>query len=199
MNNRIVRLLISFIAAVAVMAVLVVMTPEQDPPRILVMLGGVLPGGIIQGFTYFLFFFGMSEVFSTSRRLSYESDAFSAKLLPEEENWLLSAEDVNQIKLNMQQLERSQKFYLTDLIKKACTKYRLGKSSSEVLGLVEAQIGIYKAKVDSEQSFMRYTAWAIPSVGFIGTVLGIAAPVANPNKHVARRVLNVLTDMVGLA
>ena len=83
MNNRIVRLLISFIAAVAVMAVLVVMTPEQDPPRILVMLGGVLPGGIIQGFTYFLFFFGMSEVFSTSRRLSYESDAFSAKLLPE--------------------------------------------------------------------------------------------------------------------
>ena len=199
MNNRIIRLLISLIAAVAVMAVLVAMTPEQDPPRILVMLGGVLPGGIIQGFTYFLFFFGMSEVFHTSRRLSYENDAFSAKLLPEEENWLLSAEDVNQLKLNMQQMERSQKFYLTDLIKKACTKYRLGKSSSEVLGLVEAQIGIYKAKVDSEQSFMRYTAWAIPSVGFIGTVLGIAGALGYADQAGSSEGLKLVTDMLGVA
>lgn len=199
MNNRIIRLLVSFLAAVALMVVLCVLTPEQNPPRILVLLGGVLPGGLIQGFTYFLFFFGMSEVFHTSKRLTYEADAFTAKLLPEEENWILSEEDVNQLKLNMQKMERSQKFLLTDLIKKACTKYRLGKSSSEVLGLVDSQINIYKSKIDGEQSFMRYTAWAIPSVGFIGTVLGIAGALGYADQAGSTEGLKLVTDMLGVA
>ena len=99
----------------------------------------------------------------------------------------------------MQKMERSQKFLLTDLIKKACTKYRLGKSSSEVLGLVDSQINIYKSKIDGEQSFMRYTAWAIPSVGFIGTVLGIAGALGYADQAGSTEGLKLVTDMLGVA
>ena len=171
MKNRLVRLLISVLITVAWMAILVLMTNPDHPSRILVMLGGTMPQGLIQGFTYLLFVFGMMEIMYISRKLSYEADAFSAKLLPEQENWVLSIEDVNQLKLNMQKLEHTQQYFLTDLIKKACTKYRLGRSSSEVLGLMESQINIYRSELDANQSFIRYVAWAIPSVGFIGTVL----------------------------
>lgn len=182
-----------------VMAVLVVVTPSADPPRLLVMLGGTMPEGLIQGVTYFFFFFGISEVIVLLRRLVHENDAFAAHLLPEKENWILGVEDVNQLKLNMQQLEHSQKFMLTDLIIKACVKYRLSKSSSEVLSLVDAQIRIYNARMESEQSFIRYTAWAIPSVGFIGTVLGIAASLGFANEASSPEGIARVTGMLAVA
>lgn len=199
MNNRLIRLLISLIASVILMFLLVTVTPAENPPRLLVMFGGTMPEGLIQGFTYFLFIFGMLEVGHINRKLTYENDAFSAKLLPEQDNWVLSAEDVNQLKLNMQQLEHNQKFLLTDLIKKACTKYRLSKSSSEVLGLVDSQVNIYRSQMDSEQAFIRYTAWAIPSVGFIGTVLGIAAALGYADQAGTTEGLKQVTDMLGVA
>lgn len=182
-----------------VMAALVAVTPSADPPRLLVMLGGTMPEGLIQGVTYFFFFFGISEVIVLLRRLVHENDAFAAHLLPEKENWILGVEDVNQLKLNMQQLEHSQKFMLTDLIIKACVKYRLSKSSSEVLSLVDAQIRIYNARMESEQSFIRYTAWAIPSVGFIGTVLGIAASLGFANEASSPEGIARVTGMLAVA
>ena len=198
-NNRLIRLLISVVATFVFMGILVLITPKEGAARILVMLGGRMPDGLIQGFTFFLFFFGMTEIVWLSGRLSRENDAFTARLLPEKENWVLSADDVNQLKLNMQGMERSQKFYMTDLIKKSCTKYRLSKSSSEVLTLVDAQIRIYQAEMESEQSFIRYVAWAIPSVGFIGTVIGIAASLGYAKDASTPAGIEKVTDMLSVA
>lgn len=181
------------------MTLLIVITPADNPTRILVMLGGTMPEGLIQGVTYFLFIFGILELLNVNNMITHEEDAFSAHLLPEKENWVLSPDDVNQLKLNMQQLEHSQKFLLSDLIKKASTKYRLSKSSSEVLGVVESQVKIYNSDMESEQSFIRYTAWAIPSVGFIGTVLGIAASLGYANEANTPEGINKVTGMLAVA
>lgn len=199
MNNRFVRIIISLVITAIVMVVLVSMTSSENPSRILVMLGGTMPEGLIQGATYFLFIFGVLELLNVNNMITHEEDAFSAHLLPEKENWVLTPEDVNQLKLNMQQLEHSQKFLLSDLIKKASTKYRLSKSSSEVLGVVESQVKIYNSDMESEQSFIRYTAWAIPSVGFIGTVLGIAASLGYANEASTPEGINKVTSMLAVA
>ena len=44
-SSRLIRLLISVIASVVLMAILVMVTPEENPNRILVMLGGTMPEG----------------------------------------------------------------------------------------------------------------------------------------------------------
>lgn len=198
-DKRLYRIGISAAVTLALMMLLVYATPGGNPPRILVLLGGTMPEGIIQGFTYFLFIFGMLELWAMNVAITHENDAFSAHLLPEKENWVLSQDDVNQLKLNMQQLEKSQRFLLTDLIKKSCTKYRLSKSSSEVLGLVDSQVKIYSSEMDSEQEFIRYTAWAIPSVGFIGTVLGIAASLGYANEANTPEGIGKVTSMLAVA
>lgn len=197
--KRLYRIVISIILTAVLMMILVSMTPAENPNRILVMLGGTMPEGIIQGTTYFLFLFGLLELLATNNAITHEEDAFSAHLLPEQENWVLSPDDVNQLKLNMQQLEKSQKFLLTDLIKKSCTKYRLSKSSSEVLVLVDSQVKIYSSEMDSEQEFIKYTAWAIPSVGFIGTVLGIAASLGYANEANTPEGISKVTSMLAVA
>lgn len=199
MKNRLIRLMISIAAATAFMVVLVLMTPEENPNRILVMLGGTMPEGLIQGATYFLFIWGVLEVMAIKSRLATEADSFSAHLLPEKDNYILSADDANQLKLNMMHLERQQSYYLVDLIKKACTKYRLSKSSSEVLGLVDSQIGLYNSEIESEQAYINYASWAIPSVGFIGTVLGIAASLGFANQASTPEGIEKVTSMLAVA
>lgn len=198
-SNRLIRLLISIIAAAVLMAILAMATPQENPNRILVMLGGTMPEGLIQGATYFLFIFGILEVTAIKSRLFIENDAFTAHLLPEQENYVLSAEDANQLKLNMQQLGRQRNYYLVDLIKKACLKYRLSKSSSEVLALADAQIRLYNSEIESEQAYINYTIWAIPSVGFIGTVLGIAASLGYANQASTPEGIEKVTGMLAVA
>lgn len=199
MNKRIYRILFSLIIAMIVMMLLVGLTPSKDSPRILVMLGGTMPEGIIQGVTYFFFIFGIMDVLYLLGIISDEKKALSQHLLPEKENWILDAEDTNKIKLDIQQIEHTQKFLLTDLIIKACTKYRLSKSSAEVISLVDAQIRIYNEKYESEQSFISYAAWAVPSVGFIGTVLGIAASLSYTNEASTPEGLEKVTNMLAVA
>lgn len=199
MSNRNVRFFVSIVITVLFMSVLVMMTPVENPPRILVMMGGVMPEGIIQGFTYFFFFFGGLEIIALLQKISQENEAFGVHLLPEKENWLLGPDDANQLKLNMQQLEHTQKYLLTDLIKKSCIKYRLSKSSSEVLSLLDSQVRIYSAEMESEQSFIRYTAWAVPSVGFIGTVLGIAASLGYADEASTSEGIAKITGMLSVA
>ena len=150
MNKRINRIMLSLIIALIIMLLLVSITPSKNAPRILVMLGGTMPEGIIQGVTYFFCIFGIMDVLYLLGKISDEKKALSQHLLPEKENWVLDAEDANKIKLNVQQIEHTQKFLLTDLIIKACTKYRLSKSSAEVISLVDAQIRIYSEKYESE-------------------------------------------------
>ncbi len=198
-EKRLYRIVISIILTIGLMMILVSVTTKDNPNRIFVMLGGTMPEGIIQGVSYFLFFFGVLELYAVNQNITHEEDAFSAHLLPEKENWILSPDDVNQLKLNMQQMERAQKFLLTDLIKKACTKYRLSKSSSEVLGVVESQVKIYNSDMDSEQAFINYTSWAIPSVGFIGTVLGIAASLGYANQASTPEGISKVTGMLAVA
>lgn len=199
LSNRVYRLLISLVATIVWMFFLILMTNTENPQRILMLLGGTMPEGLIQGVTYFLFIFGILELISVNNKITYEEDIFSTHPLPEKENWVLNPEDVNQIKLNMQHLESHSKYLMTDLIIKACIKYRLSKSSSEALGVVESQTGIYDAEMESEQSFINYVAWAIPSVGFIGTVLGIAASLGFANEASTPEGINKVTSMLGVA
>ncbi len=193
------RALLSLIVSVAFMTVLVLATPAENPSRLLVMLGGTMPEGVIQGAIYFLFAFGVLEVVECINRLNRESDAFHAHLLPEKENWVIGTEEVNQLKLEMQHFERSKKYFLTDLIIKSCIKYRLSKSSSEVLELVDSQVRIYNSEMETEQSFISYVAWAIPSVGFIGTVIGISASLGYANEAGTPEGLEKVTSMLAVA
>lgn len=167
--------------------------------RFFTMLGGNLPTGFIQLFCYFLFFFGLLEILRLSSGAAREEKALENKLLPEAEQYVLSADDVNDIKLKMVEVSKSSNTLLIELIKKTCTKFRANKSVEESLNVVNAQSDINMRNSESEQSIIRYIAWAIPSVGFIGTVLGIASSLSLANNVVSQGGIDKVTSMLGVA
>ena len=167
--------------------------------RVAELLGGRLPSGIIQGITFFLFFYGLLEILRMWRKVSFEETAFDMGLLPEKEQYVLSSEDVSDIKHKMVELGRSNPSILIETIQKACTKFRANKSVAETLSVLNTQTDINMRNDDSEQSLVRYVAWAIPSVGFIGTVIGISASLGVANNVVTQAGIDEVTSLLSIA
>lgn len=160
MHSRILRFLLSLSAAALLMALLVTFTSQDSPQRLLEMAGGVLPQGFIQGFTYFLFFFGISEVLNEAHSLSGERDTLPAILLP-------------------------------DTLR--------GLSCQDALTLAADRLEVLRTRMSGRTAFIRYVCWAIPSVGFIGTVIGISAALGHAGKAATAEGLDYITTMLCVA
>ncbi len=203
MSERYNSLILSLSIAVVISLVLSLLTlvvPEDTfGSRILILLGGSYPEGFIQGFCYFLFFYGLFEIRRMIKNVSAENRAFGLGLLPETEQYVLFPEDVAKLKLQMIEIERKDRFLLVDLIKKACTKYRSSHSIPETMEMVAKQSGINQRNSESEQSLIRYIAWAIPSVGFVGTVIGIAASLSEAKSAVSEEGIERVTSLLNIA
>lgn len=177
MNQRIKNLLLAFVVASLLVIVLVAgfnLISNPTAQRIFQIFGGDMPGGLVQYLTFIAFFWGIFEMQNLLNKIKYERQSLNMNVLPEQEQWVLSPDDVNELKIKMIDLEKNHKYLIVDIIKKAATKFRADKSVSDVLSVVSSQIKINFSRAESKQSVIRYIAWAIPSLGFIGTILGIA-------------------------
>lgn len=165
--------------------------------RFFVLLGGNFTGGgYIQSLTYLAFFLSLFDIFQKKKILQKELKQFKRKLLPTNTKALIMAKDIKELQFKMIDLENAKKGgLLSDMIKKACTKFRSNNSIPEIMEVISAQTEINKEKSESAQSDIRYLTWVIPSIGFIGTVLGIsqALMVANSGD------MNIITSTLGVA
>ena len=202
MGRRGKNLLMAFVLSTIIIVVMVAgytVINQATLKRLFQMLGGYMPGGVIQYFTYIAFFWGLFEIQERLHKVSHETQSLGLSLLPEKEQWVLSPDDVNELKIKMIDYEKEHNFVLVDLIKKACTKFRANKSISDVIDVVNTQVKINMTKAESRQSVIRYLAWAIPSIGFIGTILGIAKSLGFADRASDPDVLSEITNYMSVA
>ncbi len=198
MNTRLANLILTVIITIALGLILTI-SYSYAPNRILKLLGGEVPHGLIQLATYFFFFYGMLEVLRFNRYVENQNKGLSLGLLPEKEQFVLSADEVNDIKLKMVEMEKNNPYLIIDMIKKACTKIRSNKSVSESLDIVSAQTDINLRNTDSEQNLVKYFAWACQSIGLVGTVLGIGASLNAANQISSQEGIDYVTGLLGVS
>ncbi|MBK9254530.1 MAG: MotA/TolQ/ExbB proton channel family protein [Saprospiraceae bacterium] len=198
MNSRIGNILLSLVITLFYGA-FVTIGYNATGNRILQALGGAWPYGLVQMATFFLFFWGILEVVKFFKFTERETNALKSQLLPEKEQFILSADDVNDLKLQIIDVEKSSPSLLTDMIKKACTKFRANKSVSEALSVVDAQTDINIRISDAEQTLIKYLSWAIQSLGLLGTVLGIGAALSAANEIVSQDGIKRVTSLLSVA
>lgn len=164
--------------------------------RVTLLLGGDLfGGGYIQALTYLAFFLALFEIRDKIHSVHRERRAFSMNIIPTSEKNVFLAEDVNNLKFKLVEMARKDRFILIDLLKKACTKFRSSSSIGELIDIVSIQVDIYENKSESDQSMIRYLVWVIPSLGFIGTVIGISMALAIANSGD----MNAITQALAVA
>ena len=89
-------------------------------------------------------------------------------------------------------------FLLPRALRGALNRYGSTASVADVSGVVRDVCDTEADRLDSELSMVRYIAWAIPSIGFIGTVRGIGAALGNAHEAVAGNIAAV-TSSLGVA
>jgi chemotaxis protein MotA len=184
----------------AALVIILYRNSEGMIERIALAMGGnITHGGYIQVLTVFFFSWGQLEIFAFMKSIHFERELFNYEILPSVEHLVIGDKDVNDIRIRVTNYLEQKKgnghaYHLLNMIKNVCVKFRANKSISESIEILNMQSRTNLLKAESAQSVIRYIAWVIPSMGFIGTVLGISQALEKANESI-----EVVTSTLGIA
>ncbi len=101
--------------------------------------------------------------------------AFDLQLLPTEEGARILQEDARPLQRKVDHITASQgPFILANMIRSALAKFSVSRNSQDVSETVRTQAEVEQGRLATGLSLVHYLAWAIPAIGFLGTVRGLA-------------------------
>jgi biopolymer transport protein ExbB/TolQ len=101
--------------------------------------------------------------------------AFSFDLLNREVGSVILPEDARLLQRQVEQrAARGGPYILANMIRLALGKYATSRSGRDVSETVRTQADVDLGRLVSSMATVHYLAWAIPAIGFLGTVLGLA-------------------------
>ncbi|MFT5691747.1 MAG: biopolymer transport protein ExbB/TolQ [Oceanicoccus sp.] len=116
--------------------------------------------------------------------------AEGSRILPEDANLLLRPLD---------SLPEDQRYILIPrTLRTALTRFAVTGNVQSATDAVTETCNIENERLDSELSMVRYITWAIPSIGFIGTVRGIGTALGQAHEAVQGNIAGV-TSSLGVA
>jgi biopolymer transport protein ExbB/TolQ len=120
-------------------------------------------------------------------------------LIPLSPGTSILPEDTREYSRPIQALPESQHgFLLPRSLLTALHRFRSTRNIQDVANSVRAICDSESDRLDSELSMIRYIAWAIPSIGFLGTVRGIGQALGQAHKAVQGDIAGV-TQSLGVA
>jgi biopolymer transport protein ExbB/TolQ len=101
--------------------------------------------------------------------------AFRLNLLSTEEGARILPEDARLLQRQLDQKSAKHgPFILANMIRAGLSKLALSRSSLDVRETIKTQADVDMGRLISSMATMNYLAWAIPAIGFFGTVRGLA-------------------------
>ncbi len=138
----------------------------------------------IQNVMHVLFFLGLGELFVRWRVARFEMGFLRRGFLPEDEETVLQAQDMGAIRRRVAKDFDGEDGFLPSLIDISILQFQASRSVDQVVSVLNSSLELIAHRVDLRYSLIRYLAWVIPTLGFIGTVVGIAGALqfVNPEK-----------------
>ena len=134
-----------------------------------------------------------------TRRGMHEQRLLDRRLLDIPEGTSVLPEDAREYSRSLEALpEREQDYLLPRTLLSALQRFATTSSIQAVSDTIKESCDVESDRLDSELSMVRYIAWAIPSIGFIGTVRGIGDALAQAYKAVEGDISGV-TASLGVA
>jgi biopolymer transport protein ExbB/TolQ len=110
---------------------------------------------------------------SRYREVLRQRRAFNLELLPTEEGARILPEDARPLSRKVEQVTSGRPFVLANMIRLGLGKFAISKSAPDVAEVVRNQADVEMARFSASMSTVNYLAWAIPAIGFVGTVRGL--------------------------
>lgn len=110
---------------------------------------------------------------SRYREVLRQRRAFNLDLLPTEEGARILPEDARPLARKVEQVTAGRPFVLANMIRLGLGKFAISKSAPDVAEVVRNQADVEMSRFAASMSTVNYLAWAIPAIGFVGTVRGL--------------------------
>jgi biopolymer transport protein ExbB/TolQ len=113
-------------------------------------------------------------LFGRYKELHRQRRAFGMKLLSTDVGVCILPEDARLLQRKVEQTVRGAPYILATMIRLALGKYAVSRSGRDVSETIRTQADVDLGRLVSSMSTVHYLAWAIPAIGFLGTVRGLA-------------------------
>ena len=148
---------------------------------------------------FILMLWSLSIMGYKSRIAMREKSMLSERFFNLAEGTKILPQDVNQLIRPIESISQEKDFFLLPrTLKAALSRFEVTNNvqfaSEAIDGVCEAE----NDRLDSELSMIRYITWAIPSIGFIGTVRGIGAALGQAHEAMQGDIAGV-TSSLGVA
>ncbi len=136
--------------------------------------------------------------YKTAKTLN-ERRLLDVDLVPVADGMRILPEDTREFARQVQALpEDRQRMLLPRALLNALRRFASTKNIQDVSSSTHTIVESEAERLESELSMIRYISWAIPSIGFIGTVRGIGEALAQADKAVQGDIAGV-TQSLGVA
>lgn len=139
------------------------------------------------------------------REVRKQRAAFSLDLLPTEAGARILPEDSRPITRKVEALTQRRPLILSKMITLALTKFAVSRKAMDVGEVVSNQAEVEQSRLVTSMGMITYLVWAIPAIGFLGTVRGLAGGLSNfrnvdpADKAANAKLMETVTDQLGIA
>jgi biopolymer transport protein ExbB/TolQ len=139
----------------------------------------------VQTAMWLSFYFALGQLFVRRISAALEFKQLQCGYLPEEFETVLQADDLSEIYRKVRASPYLQRCFLPRLIDRCILQFQASRSIDQSASLLNTSVEMFLHEVDLRYNILRYICWFIPSLGFIGTVIGIGEALefagANPD------------------
>ena len=154
----------------------------------------------LQNLMWVVFFVGLGKLFERFRQAGRERKESMAKLLPEDDETILTQAKLPPIYRKAR--ERAAALFLPRLIRRIILQFNTSNSIDSASALLNSSVDLYIHELELRYNFLRYVVWLIPTLGFIGTIVGIADALnyaGQPGAYENANFLAEITKRLGVA
>lgn len=175
------------------------MVREQDPAAVQPRSMWVLIKDPEQESCFILMFWALAILGYKAVALGRERKLLDVDLVPIAEGMRILPEDSREFSRHLQTLtDEQQRLLLPRALLNGLRRFSSTRNVQDVASSTHTLCESESDRLDSELSMIRYISWAIPAIGFIGTVRGIGDALAQADKAVQGDIAGV-TQSLGVA
>lgn len=164
---------LSTVAGVVLVVVLAFVLPK-NAAVILIDPGFSLYPLSIQNITWVFFAIGVGELWLRIRYGGAEMAQLKFSPLPTDDR-MLRVGDLPEIHQAIRQNPGAEAYFLPRLIQSVVQTFQSSESIGQANTLLNSNLDLYLHEIDLRYNMLRYIMWLLPTIGFIGTVVGIAS------------------------
>ena len=156
----------------------------------------------IQNIMWLVFFIGAGELLVRYLETDREMLQLHKGLLPEDETTLLRKQDLGSLYKRVKETRAEGTYFLQRLLSRCMLQFETSGSIDKANNLFNSSLELFQHEIELKYNALRYIVWLIPTLGFIGTVVGIALALSdagNAPDYQDPALLKQLTQSLGVA